>query len=30
VRLVNDEGGQYYSCRYCGKYKETAAAIMRY
>ena len=30
VRRVNDEGGQWYSCRYCGKYKETGQAIMRY
>ena len=30
VRRVNDEGGQYYECRYCGKYQETGQAIMRY
>jgi len=26
----NDEGGRYFACRYCGKYRESAAAIMRY
>ena len=30
VRRVNDEGGQWYECRYCGKYHETGQAIMRY
>jgi hypothetical protein len=30
VRRVNDEGGQYYACRYCGKYHETGKAIIRY
>jgi hypothetical protein len=30
VSRVNDEGGRYFACRYCGKYKESAAAIMRY
>jgi len=29
VARVN-EGQHYYSCRYCGKYKESATAIMRY
>jgi hypothetical protein len=30
VLRVNDEGGQYYECRYCGKYHDTGQAIMRY
>jgi hypothetical protein len=30
VGRVNDEGGRYFACQYCAKYKESAAAIMRY